>query len=427
MTLWIILTMMTSAAAVLVSAPFLRRLDGIPASSAAGDIAVYLDQLTEVEKDAAASLVDADQGERARAEIKRRILAADRREKPVLARLSAGERQVAIVAVAALVVLGSVTLYTLNGSPDLPSVATAGGEARLQGSSAVDRLAAAMNSQAAQGEQQRQSEVRLGSVDEMIERLAERLSQNPKDTEGWRMLGWSYLNTGRFPEAAAAYAKAIELSPDRADLRAAHGEALVKAADGLVTEEAKADFQKALPWDPRARFFIGLMKEQAGDKAWALNDWIALLNESGSEEPWYSELMQRVTELGQDIGVDVSARLQPQRLAGAGGVLALLARQQEGEVATADKGQSVPGDARGVEGMPPRDRMIQGMVDGLAARLERSPRDVEGWLKLIRSRTVLGELDAARQALSRALEVFDGVPQEQARIAAAGRDAGLMK
>jgi cytochrome c-type biogenesis protein CcmH len=71
--------------------------------------------------------------------------------------------------------------------------------------------------------------------------------------------------------------------------------------------------------------------------------------------------------------------------------------------------------------------MIQGMVEGLAARLERSPRDVEGWIKLIRSRTVLGELEAARQALSRALEVFDGAPQEQARIAAAGRDAGLMK
>jgi cytochrome c-type biogenesis protein CcmH len=424
---------MTSVAAVLVSAPFLRRLDGALASSTGGDIAVYLDQLTEVEKDAAAGLIDADQSERARAEIKRRLLVADRQEKPVSARLSAGERQVALVGVVGLVVLGSVGLYALNGSPDVPSAATAGGEARLQerlqGSSAVDRLAAAMNSQAAPGEQQRQSEYRLASVDEMVDRLAERLGRNPKDTEGWRMLGWSYLNTGRFVESVAAYAKAIELSPDRADLRAAHGEALVKSAGGVVTEEAKADFQKALPWDPRARFFIGLMKEQAGDKAAALNDWIALLNEAGAEEPWYSELMQRVTELGQDIGVDVSARLQPQRLAGAGGVLGLLARQQEGEVAAANRDQPVPGDARAVEAMPPRDRMamIQGMVEGLAARLERSPRDVEGWIKLIRSRTVLGELEAARQALSRALEVFDGAPQEQARIAAAGRDAGLMK
>jgi cytochrome c-type biogenesis protein CcmH len=69
--------------------------------------------------------------------------------------------------------------------------------------------------------------------------------------------------------------------------------------------------------------------------------------------------------------------------------------------------------------------MIRGMVEGLAARLEKSPRDVDGWIKLIRSRVVLGETDQAKHALDRALAIFDGAPQEQGQITAAAHDLGL--
>jgi cytochrome c-type biogenesis protein CcmH len=69
--------------------------------------------------------------------------------------------------------------------------------------------------------------------------------------------------------------------------------------------------------------------------------------------------------------------------------------------------------------------MIRGMVDGLAGRLEQSPRDREGWIKLIRSRTVLREMDAAKQALDRALKVFADSPHDQRRIIAAAEQLGL--
>jgi cytochrome c-type biogenesis protein CcmH len=77
--------------------------------------------------------------------------------------------------------------------------------------------------------------------------------------------------------------------------------------------------------------------------------------------------------------------------------------------------------------MPPADRaaMIRGMVDGLATRLEQSPGDVEGWIKLIRSRKVLGETKEAAQALQRALDVFKTAPQEREQIVAVGREMGL--
>jgi cytochrome c-type biogenesis protein CcmH len=64
------------------------------------------------------------------------------------------------------------------------------------------------------------------------------------------------------------------------------------------------------------------------------------------------------------------------------------------------------GDEPGSEKIGERDAAIRSMVDGLAARLESSPRDVDGWTRLMRSRVVLGEREVAATALRTALEVF---------------------
>src|SRR5262249_3137448 len=92
----------------------------------------------------------------------------------------------------------------------------------------------------------------------------------------------------------------------------------------------------------------------------------------------------------------------------------------------AEKGPA-PQDIQAAAAMPPADRtaMIRGMVDGLASRLERAPHDADGWIRLIRSRVVLGEGELAKQALARGLAAFaDGGP-ERDRIAAAAQELGL--
>ena len=68
---------------------------------------------------------------------------------------------------------------------------------------------------------------------------------------------------------------------------------------------------------------------------------------------------------------------------------------------------------------------IRSMVDGLADRLARSPRDVEGWTRLMRSRVVLGERQVAAMALRKALAVFKDDPAATGRIAAAAAELGL--
>jgi len=439
MVLGVILTVVISIVAAIVSALSLRRYDQEKVATSEGDISACIDQLTEFEKKAAAGTIDGNEADVTRADIKRRILSAGRTEKLDRARLSLSKRNLAVVAVAGIAIVGSFGLYAWNN--DLANSITSMQLGSRNSTSVVDQLAAAtaalppgplflQNQQ--RGRVQGQQQATLGSVEEMIDRVVQRLKRNPKDVEGWRVLGWSYFNTDRFEESSAAYAKAIELSPNNAELRSAYGEALVRAAAGNVTDEAKAVFERTLqlnPADSRAHFFIGLSKEQAGDKMSALNDWIAILNHGDSSEPWFADLTQRANKLGQDVGVDVSSLLHRGNAETTGGVLVSLEKQQSAAPDAARKTEPTAEDVRNAEAMAPTDRaaMIRGMVDRLAARLEETPNDVEGWIKLIRSRKILGENDAAEEAFHRALDIFKGAPQEQEKIVTVGHGLGLLQ
>src|SRR5882672_2499334 len=190
--------------------------------------------------------------------------------------LLAGQRVGAMAALGGIAALALVGLYASIEQPE--STTQQSTAARSDGERAIERLAALTQRPEIE---QSQPVGGLASVDEMIERLASRLKQRPDDPEGWRMLGWSYFSTQRFSESAAAYLKAVELRPAFAEFRSLRGEALVSAANGMVTADATRAFDEALaldPADPKARFFKGLAKAQAGDKKAALDDWIAILN-----------------------------------------------------------------------------------------------------------------------------------------------------
>ena len=436
MVLAVILTILIAIVAAIVSALSLRGYDEEKVAASEGDITACIDQLTELEKKTAAGAIDGNDADAARADIKRRILSAGRTEKLDMARLSLSKRNLAVVAVAGIAIVGSFGLYAWNN--DLANSITSMQLGSRNSTSVVDQLAAATAALPPgplflqRGRVQGQQQATLGSVEEMIDRVVQRLKRNPKDVEGWRVLGWSYFNTDRFEESSAAYAKAIELSPNNAELRSAYGEALVRAAAGNVTDEAKAVFERTLqlnPADSRAHFFIGLSKEQAGDKMSALNDWIAILNHGDSSEPWFADLTQRANKLGQDVGVDVSSLLHRGNAETTGGVLGSLEKQQSAAPDAARKTEPTAEDVRNAEAMAPTDRaaMIRGMVDRLAARLEETPNDVEGWIKLIRSRKILGENDAAEEAFHRALDIFKGAPQEQEKIVTVGHGLGLLQ
>jgi cytochrome c-type biogenesis protein CcmH/NrfG len=80
----------------------------------------------------------------------------------------------------------------------------------------------------------------LPDVSTMIERLAARLEATPGDIKGWRMLGWSYFHTGRYEEAAIAYARAVELDPSSAEIKLSYTEAKAKASETVSSWQTQA-------------------------------------------------------------------------------------------------------------------------------------------------------------------------------------------
>jgi tetratricopeptide (TPR) repeat protein len=70
----------------------------------------------------------------------------------------------------------------------------------------------------------------LPDVNTMIERLSARLEASPDDAKGWRMLGWSYFHTERYKEAVVAYARAVALDANSAELKLEFEQAKAKAS-----------------------------------------------------------------------------------------------------------------------------------------------------------------------------------------------------
>src|ERR1700739_3698356 len=95
-----------------------------------GNLAVYSDKWNEIDSEAAKGHIDEAQAESARLEIKRKVLAAERADDPARPPLAPAERKFALTAVTAIVTFGSILLYAVVGSPELPSASPA--QARME-------------------------------------------------------------------------------------------------------------------------------------------------------------------------------------------------------------------------------------------------------------------------------------------------------
>lgn len=382
--LWLLMTLLLVGAAALVAWPFLRR----PKLADGASADIYKAQLAEIDREEAAGLMSADDARMARTEIQRRLLAATGASATLETPDMTLTDRTAFIAVAASLAVGSAILYAVTGSPG------------AQGFNHPPVMAGQMPQGMAVADASGAGGGQMGGVapvDEMITSLEARLTSQPNDVEGWRMLGWSKFRTDDYAGAAAAYAKAAALAPNDSETQSAWGEAISRAAGGLVTDEAAKVLEIALkadPQDARARFLLGLRKEQNGEPAKALDDWIAMLDSAPADAPWFDEVRGRAVELSKSSGIDVTKRL-PAARGGAGETIPL----SPDAARPAGPTQQQMADAAA---MPPeaRQAMIDGMVSRLEARLRDNPNDLDGWLKLIRSYRVLGQTDAATRALA---------------------------
>jgi cytochrome c-type biogenesis protein CcmH len=207
--------------------------------------------------------------------------------------------------------------------------------------------------------------VNTRDVNGLIALLVKRVRVAPGDLQAWVYLGRGYMSAGDAGDAAKAYGRAVAIAnlnghPD-AGLDTLYGEALVAQSGGTVGPEAEAAFQAALKLDPKAeapRFFIGQALATRGDKTGALNLWNELLATTPANSPLHQVLVDRIALL------------------------------------TAQSGGGAPDP--------------KAMVAALAARLKENPQDAQGWQRLIRAYSVLGQRAEAQEALAAARKTFAG-------------------
>ena len=223
-----------------------------------------------------------------------------------------------------------------------------------------------------------------------VSELERRQHANPRDPDGWRALGAAYFDRSRFADAARAYVHAAELEPASAPDWSALGEALVYARRSGIDADAAHAFTRALALDPkdaRARYFLGVRKDMAGDHRGAVDDWIALLGDAPPGAPWEQSVRALVTQVAARYKIALAGRLPPERAAppaAASDAIPGPSREQMAEAARLSPTE--------------QNAMAREMVARLAARLAADPRDADGWIRLMRARLVLGDRPGAEQA-----------------------------
>ncbi|NNJ74503.1 MAG: c-type cytochrome biogenesis protein CcmI [Anderseniella sp.] len=382
---------MTALVLMALLSPLRSRAQSGDAKRASFDLAVYRDQLSELERDQKAGLIPDTEADAARNEVSRRILAAQaelaseaKAARPVPAWLT-----IATGVAVPLIALGG---YLQIGRPDLPAQPL---QARIDGAVANQDMAA------------------------MVRQVEQHLEQKPNDARGWMVLAPAYKRIGRYNDAANAYKKALAISGPDADMMTDMGESLVLANNGLVSNEAQEVFeavQQAAPKHMKARFYVALAQQQEGKTSDAIAGWTAMLAESAPDAPWRAAVEQQISSAGGQLpeASAMASAQMPKAPTIAGGQMpkgpALTEEQiQQGrEMSTTD-----------------RTAMIRSMVEGLDERLTEDGADIDAWLRLIRARMVLGEKDKAADALNRASEALKDNQQAVARLEETRKALGL--
>ena len=392
MTFWIIAGGIALIVAALIGLGLRAPGRGAAVPAAAFDLRVYRDQLRDVEKDLARGVVAEADAERVRAEISRRILAADAAMSSERLEADAAKGAPALMAalIAALLVGGSLWLYMTLGAPGYGDLALAN---RIE--MAQEARENRPNQQQAEDSLPAFTTPPQASPDyvALVERLRDTVASRPGDLQGHLLLAQNEANLGNYSAAARAYGQVIRIKGTDVSVTdyTNYADTLILAAGGYVSPEAEAALNEALSRDGSngtARYYFGLMMAQTGRPDTAFRIWDQLLREGPQDAPWIEPILAQIEDMSFRAGVNYQLpEIGPGRDAPRGPTAADMAAAQD---------------------MSPAERMemIESMVAGLSDRLATEGGPVQDWAQLITALGVLGQTAQARAVYEKAVAVF---------------------
>ncbi|WP_186376659.1 c-type cytochrome biogenesis protein CcmI [Agrobacterium sp. DE0009] len=362
---WIVVAILTAAVALVLMYPLMRKTE-VSQTRRDGEVAVYRDQLAELDRERKAGLIGETEAEYARAEIGRRLLAAAEAEERPAKEDRPRRYNLAAGFITALLPALGLCLYIWNGSPETPDMPL---EARLANPG--------------------------NDMNLLVARAERHLAQNPEDAAGWDVLAPIYFKMQRLGDAELAYRNALRIAGPSAERLTGLGETLVAGNDGVVTDAARDAFAEAdrlSPGNPRTRFYLALALEQSGKSEEAQSAFRELAAAAPAGAPWLPLVQEHIARTGGKAGTGPTAA-----------------------------------DVAAANDMAPADRqaMIEGMVASLDAKLKENPDDVEGWMRLMRAYSVLKNQAKAGEALRDGLQAFPPEGEEGRQLLALAKQLGV--
>jgi cytochrome c-type biogenesis protein CcmH len=207
---------------------------------------------------------------------------------------------------------------------------------------------------------------------------------------------------GRYADAAAAMGNVIDRADAASSVLSQYAEALVAAENGIVTPKARGALRRAReldPSNPAAAYYEAIALDQEGDRGKAHDLLLARLNAATGPAPWMDAFIAQANRIGEMIGRDPVGH-------------SALAPMLD-DIAPGPSADDVAAAADLSE--TDRTAFIRSMVERLAKRLNDTPEDLDGWMRLANAYSVLGELENSRNAYRTAARLAESLPTEDPR------------
>lgn len=396
MLFWIVAGLVLALCVTFVARALRARADGTRP-----DVAVYRDQLRELERDRARGTLTEEDAEAARTEVARRLLAAD--GAAAVTTRGTGSTPLGLALISLPVVGISIATYLLIGAPGYPDLPLQNRIAQIE----AGRAERPDQTTAEAGVPDRIDTSR-DDVTRMAAQLRDVLAERPDDLRGWRLAVTTQTGLGDLEAAWRSQDRVVAILGEEATGEdfALLAELMILAADGYVSPQAETALAEAVRREPgngSARYYAGVMYAQGGRPDRAFSIWRALLADSTPDAPWLDPIYAQIERISLLAGDPTPLDQLPQPTG-----------PSEGDIAAA-------------EDLTPAERieMIGNMVGGLAQRLATEGGPARDWARLITAYGVLGRTDAAFAVYREAATVFAEDPGAMDQLAAAADRAGI--